>query len=362
MGTYRPVGTLERTLSRGGGLWLLFVFFAAFGVSPRQASAQACPQCPTAAVPETPVSTGEWLLTQEVVEVNVLFVALHKGQPLGDLLQDDLFVQDDEKLPRAVLAFRTEHDLPLRVGLVIDTSNSVTSRFRFEQDASSVFLRGVLNRERDLGFVMGFSNHPKITQDFVGDPDLLSQGVAHLTVGGGTALYDAVRTGCQRLVRRREEDVVARVLVVLSDGLNNAGSATLNSAIDAAQEAGVTIYAISTNYHPETIGEQGLAETGNATLRKLAEQTGGRLLLPPSPGSVGKAFSKIDQELRSRYSISYKPADFVPDGRYRRIKIEARKTGGNVEIRARKGYYARAASTLSSDPPEEAAVEGMPSQ
>jgi VWFA-related protein len=301
-------------------------------------------------------------LTKQVTEVNVLFVALHNGQPVGDLSQSDLSVQDDNKPPKAVLSFRTERDLPLRVGMVVDTSSSLTSRFRFEQDAASAFLRQAVNRERDLGFVLGFSNHPTVTQDFAGDPELLAQGVARLTIGGGTALYDAIRTSCQRLLHRPEQDVVARVLVVLSDGQNNAGTATLESAIDAAQEAGVTIYTISTNYDPDSMSERAMADVGNSNLHKLAEQTGGRMLVPPSPQSVAKAFSKISEELRSRYAVSYKPADFQPDGRYRKIKIEARKTGGKVEIRARKGYYARLASALSSDPPEEAHTVGTPAQ
>ena len=335
---------------------------AVLGVACRAAYPQDTAQRPPDATPEAPLSTGEWLLTKQVIEVNVLFVAMRHGQPVGDLAQSDLLVQDDSKPPAAVLGFRTERDLPLRVGLVIDTSNSLTQRFRFEQDAASAFLRQVVNREHDLGFVLGFSDHSTVTQDFVGDADLLSKGVARLKIGGGTALYDAVRTSCQRLVHRSEEDVVARVLVVLSDGQNNAGFATLDGAIDAAQEAGVTIYTISTNYRPDSVSAQAMAESGNSNLHKLAEQTGGRMLTPGAPNDVAKAFVKIEEELRSRYAVSYKPADFKPDGRYRKIKIETRKEGGKVEIRARKGYYARLASTLSSDPPEEARVEGKPAQ
>jgi Ca-activated chloride channel family protein len=359
---HRPVCTLGRTLSLGGCQWLLFGFLAVSGVIRPAAYAQDCPQCPANAVPEAPVSTGEWLLTKQVTEVNVLFVALRNGQPVGDLSQSDLSVADDNKPPAAVLGFRTESDLPMRVGMVIDTSSSVTSRFRFEQDAASAFLRQALNRRDDLGFVLGFSNHPTVTQDFVGDPDLLSQGVARLTIGGGTALYDAIRTSCRKLVQRSEQDVVARVIVVLTDGQNNAGVVNLDGAIAAAQEAGVTIYAISTNYHPETTAERDMAATGNSNLHKLAEQTGGRVLTPARPEDVAKAFSKIGEELRSRYAISYKPADFKPDGHYRKIKIEARKTGGKMEIRARKGYYARLASSLSADLPEEASNVGAPAR
>jgi VWFA-related protein len=318
------------------------------------ANAQDRKQSPAGVVPDDPLPTGEWLLTKHVSEVNVLFVAIHNGKPVDGLSQSDLTVQDDNKPPAAVLGFRTEQDLPVRVAMVIDTSNSVTSRFRFEQEAASVFLRQQVNRSGDLAFVMGFSNHPTITQDFVGDPELLSQGISRLTIGGGTAIYDAIRTACQRLLHHPEQDIVARVLVILTDGQNNAGVVSLEGAIGAAQEAGVTIYAISTNYHPETTAERDMAETGNANLHKLTEQTGGRVLLPSSPKDVEKAFAKITEELRSRYAIAYKPADFKPDGSYRKIKIEARKLGAKLEIRARKGYFARAASSLSSDLPEDA--------
>ncbi len=347
---HRPARTLRRSVDHlGRCLCVLFAFITTLGVIFQQAYAQNGAQGEMAGALAEPVSTSEWLLTKEVNEVNVLFVAARHGKPVGDLSQNDISVRDDNKPPAAILGFRTERELPLRVAMAIDTSSSVTSRFRFEQAAASVFLRQAVNRNGDLGFVLGFSDHATVTQDFVGDPDLLSQGVERLTLGGGTALYDAVRTACQKL-HRPEQDVVARVLVVLSDGQNNAGQISLDGAIDAAQEAEVTIYAISTNYATTSFPQA--AEEGNSNLRKLAEQTGGRVLFPVSPKDVAKAFVKIEGELRSRYAVSYKPADFTPDGRYRKIKIEARKTGEKLEIRARKGYYARAASWLSFDSPE----------
>ena len=359
MEMHRPVCTLGRTLHLSGYLWLLCAFVTVFGVLCQAADAQDCAQCATNAVPEPPISTGEWLLTKQVNEVNVLFVAARKGKLIQDLTQNDITVRDDDKPPAAMLGFRTEMELPLRVGMVIDTSSSVTSRFRFEQAAASIFLRQTMNRNRDLGFVLGFSDYATMTQDFVGDPELLSEGIKQLKIGGGTALYDAVRTGCQKLVHRPEQATVARVLVVLSDGQNTAGKLRLDDAIDAAQQSEVTIYAISTNY-PKSFGVPDLsAAEGNSNLRKLAEQTGGRVLFPFSPKDVAKAFVKISEELRGRYAVSYKPADFMPNGRYRKIKIEARKMGANLEIRARKGYYARAASWLSSNSPEEVRTSSL---
>ena len=179
METQGLVSRLQRTLDRSACLWLL-VCIATFGVMCQMAYAQDCAQCATNALLEAPVSTGEWLLTKQVNEVNVLFVATRKGKAVGDLSLNDISVRDDDKPPTAILGFRTEQALPLRVGVAIDTSNSVTSRFRFEQDAASAFFHQAVNRDSDLGFVMGFENHPTVMQDFVGDPDLLSQGVERL--------------------------------------------------------------------------------------------------------------------------------------------------------------------------------------
>jgi Ca-activated chloride channel homolog len=359
METQRSICTFGRTLDRSNCLWLLFAFLATLGVICQTAYAQDCAPCATNAVVDDPVSSGEWLLTKQVNEVSVIFVAARKGKAVGDLSQNDISVRDDDKAPTAILGFRTEQALPLRVGVAIDTSSSVTSRFRFEQAAASAFFHQAVNRDSDLGFVMGFENHPTVTQDFVGDPDLLSRGVDRLTTGGGTALYDAVRAACQKLRNRPEQDMVARVLVVLSDGQNNAGEVTLERAIDAAQEAEVTIYTISTNYARYAAQRDWAADAGNSNLRQLAEQTGGRVLFPANPRDVAKAFTKIEEELRSRYAVSYKPSEFTPDGHYRAIKIEARKGGEKVEIRARKGYYARAASSLSSDPAEEVRTSSL---
>jgi VWFA-related protein len=271
---------------------------------------------------------------------------MHNGRFIGDLSQNDVTVLDDSKPPAAILGFRTERELPLRVGLIIDTSSSVTSRFRFEQRGAGAFLFESLRRKDDQAFVMGFSNDQKLAEDFTSNPETLSQGVQRLTIGGGTALYDAVAAGCKKLLAQPEQNMVARVLVILSDGQNNAGKTDLNTAIAVAQQAQVAIYTVSTNYH-YTIDfneEDWGAKEGNDNLRRLAEQTGGRLVTPPDPKSVGKAFAKIAEELRSRYAIAYRPADFTPDGHYRRISIAAHRPGEKLQIRTRKGYYAKLVS------------------
>ena len=322
---------------------LVAIAAVSLGISTR-AAAQDCAGCGFNTAAENAEMESEFSIKKQVNEVNVLFVAAQGRRFVRDLLGSDITVRDNNKAPAAILSFRTEKELPLRVALLIDTSDSLTSRFRFEQAAAGVFLRKSLSQASDQGFVMGFSDQEKLMQDFTHDSDLLAQAVRQLKIGGGTALYDAVRGSCQKLFRHPEEDVVARVLVILSDGENNAGTLHLEDAIDVAQRAGVTIYAIST--HPPMIGYRDDGEEGNRNLHKLAEQTGGRVLFPESPRDIGKAFEKISEELRNRYAISYRPADFSNDGSYRKIAIEARKAGKKLQVRARKGYYARPASNL----------------
>jgi Ca-activated chloride channel family protein len=309
------------------------------------AVAQDCAECMGNLAPEAPEMAAEWSIKKQVNEVNVFFVAAEGKQLVGDLSSNDITVRDDNKAPAAILGFHTERDLPLRVGLLIDTSDSLNSRFRFEQAAAAEFLRHTLGQTGDQGFVMGFSDHSHLIQDLTHDPDLLGQAVRRLKIGGGTALYDAVAASCRKL-RQADGAIVARVLVILSDGQANAGDLRLEDAIDVAQRSEVTVYTIST-HHPTAPmeSEDPNAVLGNQNLRKLAEQTGGRVLFPGRAKEIGKAFTKITEELRSRYSVSYRPADFTNDGRYRKIGIEARKAGKKLHVRARKGYYARATSS-----------------
>jgi Ca-activated chloride channel homolog len=177
---------------------LRLALIALLGVNFQPAYAQNCAQCALSAAVDPPVSTSQWTFSKQVSEVNVLFLASRDGKPVGNLSQDDISVQDDGKAPAAILGFRNEQELPLRIGMLIDTSSSVTSRFRFEQAAASLFLRQSLQREDDIAFVMGFDDYPLLTQNFVHDGNLLAQGIERLHPEGGTALYDAVSTAARK--------------------------------------------------------------------------------------------------------------------------------------------------------------------
>jgi VWFA-related protein len=268
-----------------------------------------------------------------VNEVNLLFIATDKhGKFVRNLNENDFSILDDHKPPQSIVNFRRETDLPLRLGLLVDTSGSVRTRFAFEQEAAVSFLRQTLRRNFDRAFVMGFNTHSLVTQDFTDDPALLATGVQRLRNGGGTALYDAIYRACQtKLAKDQENRPMRRAIIVVSDGEDNQSEVTAMQAIEMAERAEVIVYAISTD-------DSGLILRGDKALQQLADWTGGRAFFPFKTKDVKNSFAAIEDELRSQYAISYHPADFEADGRYRPIEITSFKK--DTQVRARKGYYA----------------------
>jgi len=268
-----------------------------------------------------------------VNEVNVLFIATdHHGKFVRNLNQGDFSILDDHKPPQAIINFRRETDLPLELGLLVDTSGSVHGRFDFEQEAAVSFLQHTLRANFDKAFVMGFGTHSLVTQEFTDNVRLLETGVRSLHNGGGTAMYDAIYKACrEKLSKDRGDHPVRRAIVVISDGEDNQSEVSKALAIETAQRAEVIIYAISTD-------DSGLILRGDKALQQIADATGGRAFFPFKMKDIKNSFAAIEDELRSQYVVSYKPADFDADGRYRSIEITALKK--DLQVRARKGYYA----------------------
>ena len=272
-------------------------------------------------------------LHARVNEVNVLFIATDRhGKFVRDLNQNDFTILDDHKPPQAILNFRRETDLPLHMGLLIDVSGSVNTRFDFEQTAATSFLEHTVRQGYDRVFVMGFNSHTQLAQDFTDNTALLSRGIRSLSDGGGTALYDAIYHACkEKLLKDHSERPVRKALIVISDGEDNQSEVTRAQAVEMAQRAEVIIYAISTD-------DSGLVLRGDGVLEQLAEATGGRAFFPFKMKDITHSFAAIEDELRSQYIVSYKPADFDADGRYRTIEISSLKK--DLQVRARKGYFA----------------------
>jgi len=272
-------------------------------------------------------------ITKRVDEVNVVFTVTDKrGKFVKDLKQNDFQVMDDSH-PGTVRSFRSETNLPLRVGLLIDASNSVRDRFKFEQESAIEFLNQIIRPNFDRAFVIGFDTTPEVTQDFTDNTEALAKGVHMLRPGGGTAMYDAIYYACRDKLMAYDKGTVAtrRAIILLSDGEDNQSRVSREEALEMAQKAEVIIYAISTN-------TSGMKLRGDKVMEYFAEQTGGRAFFPFKIQDVSDAFSQIQDELRSQYAISYKPADFQFNGKYHKIDILA--DNKKYKVRARKGYYA----------------------
>jgi VWFA-related protein len=280
-----------------------------------------------------PAETGEFRIGVEVDLVDLIFTATDKhGRFIKDLKKADVRLLDEGKPPVRVEAFESETGLPLRVGLLIDASNSIRDRFRFEQDAAVEFLHQVVRPKSDRAFVIGFDSISDLTQDYTDNTDALARGVRVLRPGGGTALHDAVFQGCEKLASAPIRGPSRRAIILLSDGDDNQSRNTREEAIEAALRAEVIIYVISTNI-------TGSDKKGDKVLMRYAEATGGRVFFPLRIEEVANAFAEIQDELRSQYVVAYTPQNFAQDGRYRAISIDA-PGKANVRIRARKGYYA----------------------
>jgi Ca-activated chloride channel family protein len=274
-------------------------------------------------------------IKKRVDEVHVLFIATDKhGKFVRNLNEGDFAFLDDNKPPQSINNFLRETDLPLQLGLLVDTSGSVRGRFDFEQEAAISFLQHTLRTNFDKALIMGFSGHSRVAQDFTDNVSLLSTGVNSLRSGGGTALYDAVYKVCHdKFLKSKDSDErpSRRAIIVVSDGEDNQSEVSKAQAIEMAERAEVIIYAISTD-------DSGLILRGDKALQELADATGGRAFFPYKMKDIKNSFSAIETELRSQYVVSYLPADFDADGRYRSIAITALKK--DLQVRARRGYFA----------------------
>jgi VWFA-related protein len=292
------------------------------------APAQTAPQTGAGPVSDEPITT----IRVQANEVNLIFtVTDKKGKFITGLQQQNFGLLDDGKPPVAVLRFTQQTNLPLRVGVMLDTSSSIRQRFEFEQQAAVEFFLQVLHRG-DRAFIEGFDIQTDLAQPFTNNIDLLNQGIHKLRPGGGTAMYDALYKTCKdQMLTLHEEGAVRRALIVVSDGDDNYSRALESDAIKMCQRAETIVYTISTNISPNK-------DKGDDVLKEIADATGGQAFYPIRIEDVAVGFHNIEEELRSQYSLEYRPADFKQDGAFRTIYLQA--TDPRYHVRARKGYFA----------------------
>jgi Ca-activated chloride channel family protein len=272
-------------------------------------------------------------ITVDVTRVNLLYtVTDKKGRFVSNLTRDDFEIIENKK-PQKILEFTAETDLPLRLAILIDTSNSIRDRFRFIQEAATDFITTVMRPGKDRALVVSFDTSPELVADLTDDQVAITKAIRELRPGGGTALYDAIFFSCRdKLMKDQPRDKFRRAIVVLSDGDDNQSRWTREQALEMAHKADAVIYTISTNItHLETSGDK--------VLKRYAEETGGIAFFPFKAEDLGQSFENIANELRHQYNVFYRPEPLRTDGLYHPVEIRV-KERRELSVRARHGYYA----------------------
>jgi VWFA-related protein len=286
------------------------------------------------------------IFRKNVNVVNVFFTVKDKhGALVPNLSRDEFEVKEDGK-PQTIKYFSAESNLPLTLGILIDSSGSMQNMLPEEKIVAGDFLRQVIS-DKDLAFVISFDIDVDLLQDLTSDVRLLRQGLekARINVGTGgggfpgigqgpvpvsrpkgTLLYDGVYLASDEVLSKQ---VGRKAMVVLTDGVDQGSRLRLKDAIEAAQKADAICYVllISDPHYGSDPHEMG----------QMAEQTGGRMITVNNPDKLGKAFKEISDELRSQYSLGYTPTNEKHDGTFRKIEL---KSKNGYKVQARRGYYA----------------------
>ncbi|HTT66232.1 MAG TPA: VWA domain-containing protein [Bryobacteraceae bacterium] len=310
---------------------VLFFLAAVVGCSAALSAQQAL--APAAQKPDEAIEDPGTRIILDVTRVNMLFtVTDRKGRFVTDLTKDDFQVLENKK-PQTIAEFTAETDLPLRLGILIDTSNSIRERFKFEQEAAISFIQSVVHKGHDKAMVVSFDTSAELVADLIDDTDQLEAAIRGLRPGGGTALFDAIYYACRdKLSKDQPRHKFRRAIVIVSDGDDNQSQVSRDQALEMAQKADVVIYAISTNVvRGETDGDK--------ILKYFTSETGGQAFFPFKVEDLEQSFENIANELRHQYNVFYRPEPLNTDGRYHTVdlKVKGRK---DLVVRCRKGYYA----------------------
>jgi Ca-activated chloride channel family protein len=273
---------------------------------------------------------SEPMIRVEVEAVNLLVsVTTKEGRSVTDLDKGSFQVFEDGK--RQNLAnFGIESQLPLDIALMIDTSASVKTKLDFEKRAAVNFVFAVM-KPRDRTMLVEFDTGVTLVSDFTSKPTEVARRIKGLQAGGGTALLDAVHvvagTRFERTSRRN-------TIIIISDGADWNSIHTLEEAIRLLQQENIIIYAIGTQRIGTTPDRR-----GEKVLKGLADSTGGQVFYPYSIEQLHHAFDLINEELRSLYSLTYRPTRKSKNGSYRKVKVRLRKPHHKLVVRHRAGYY-----------------------
>lgn len=269
----------------------------------------------------------------DVTRVNILYtVTDKKGRFVTDLSKDDFQVYEGKK-QQTIQQFTAESDLPLRIAILVDTSNSIRQQMNFEQQAAIRFVQSVLRNKDDRVMLVSFDSVAELITDLTNDMPTIEGGIKGLRSGGGTSMYDAVYFACkEKLMKDQPRDKFRRAMVILSDGEDTASKYTRDQALEMAQKSDTVVYAISTNTTRDD-------KDGDKILRYFAEETGGQAFFPFKIEDLDQSFENIANELRHQYNIFFRPEPLKTDGLFHQVNVKVKSRPGLL-VRARKGYYA----------------------
>ncbi|HXK01301.1 MAG TPA: VWA domain-containing protein [Verrucomicrobiae bacterium] len=304
----------------------------------------------------TALTAGTLLLAQDQlptlkVDVDVVSILASvrdkKNALIPNLEKNDFTVLEDGKA-QTIKYFTRETDLPLTIGLLIDVSRSQENLIDIERRAAAQFFSSVL-RKKDMAFLISFGEECELLQDYTGSVRLLTEGMNQLRVSGGvgglhpgpvptvgqprgTVLFDAIYLAA---TEKLKSEVGRKVIVVITDGVDQGSRLNRNQAIEAAQKSDAVIYSIDYE-DPRFHGMFG--PSGEGDLKKMSDETGGHVYRVDRKTTLEQVFKELQDEMRSQYSIGYTPSNDAKDGAYRHLEI--RTSNKDLKVQARKGYYA----------------------
>lgn len=277
-------------------------------------------------VPEASKET----FSARVREVNLLFSAVDwRGRFVSNLTPSEIKVLDNGQQAQSLTYFLRQSDVALKIGLLIDVSGSVGNFFKDQQQAAAIFLQETL-RPSDSASIISFGLESRVAQDFTSNLQSLTGAVQALSVGeSSTAIYDAVSSSCATLSAGSESGFARRVLILITDGEENASHSRIENAIDAALQSDVIVFALNTNRSQQAT---------DPMLEKISKSTGGNVLHARGARELKAAFRKINDQLRNQYLVGYKPPHWKADQSFHKIRVTTQRFA--LRIHCRKGYYA----------------------
>ncbi len=289
------------------------------------------PSLPASQPPSSRIDDQTYRVSVDLVNVFCSVWDKNTNSFVTNLTRDDFAVYEDSK-KQEIKNFVRETNLPLTIALLVDTSQSVAPKLKFEQEAATSFFHSVL-RDNDRAMLVEFDSGVTLVQDFTNDANKMAKQLKSLRAAGGTSLYDAIYLASdEKLIR----ETGRKAIVLVSDGEDQNSKMNFDQALEIALKAEATIYSISVNRG----GFFGVGSTkeGDRVMKQLAEETGGRAFFPFKVEELDDAFRQINQELRSQYNIGYLSNNTKRDGTYRKVEIKIAEKG--LKISYRKGYYA----------------------